>query len=217
MLAAISNSESADLSRQLARAGWALVEAPIAYEAFRCLARGLGSIVQDEVIALRPGAHAYVAKPGPVPFHTDQAEVETIGWWCQRQDAKDGASRLLDSRPILARMGPQTCGELEKIHLACPPLSGGPPTLSFPILRQEHGRSRFFCSPWLKPVSGDATQLEILRQLKAEVGRAALQEVIELRLRPGQALFIDNQRMFHGRGAISPDSRRSLCRVWMMR
>jgi hypothetical protein len=40
-------------------------------EAYEELARSLGEIVGRERIALRPGAHAYVAKPGRVPFHTD--------------------------------------------------------------------------------------------------------------------------------------------------
>jgi alpha-ketoglutarate-dependent taurine dioxygenase len=52
---------------------------------------------------------------------------------------------------------------------------------------------------------------EFRRALSAEAKRSA----DELRLKPGDALFIDNRRLLHGRRAIAHDSRRTLHRLWV--
>lgn len=39
---------------------------------------------------------------------------------------------------------------------------------------------------------------------------------VSIRLKPGEALFVDNKVMFHGRNAIRPDSTRSLIRSYVV-
>lgn len=184
--------------------------------AYRALASKLGHVVANETIELRDGAHAYVAKPGQVPFHTDQAQVEIIGWHCQQQDANDGASLLLDSRPILSNLSVLTRDLLRRVRLSCPPVAGGPPTFSVPVLRQKGDRDAFFCSPWLDPVDCGIAEQDALRMLSSAIQAFAVSSTIRVRLAPGDALFIDNQRIMHGRAALSVDSRRKLHRVWII-
>ena len=61
--------------------------------------RDFDELVGQESIALRPGAHAYVAKPGRVPLHTDHPEVTFIGWLAEAQDATDGSTEDLTPLP----------------------------------------------------------------------------------------------------------------------
>jgi alpha-ketoglutarate-dependent taurine dioxygenase len=40
-------------------------------------------------------------------------------------------------------------------------------------------------------------------------------EVITIRLKAGESVFIDNNRILHGRGPIQEDSQRLIKRVWI--
>lgn len=184
---------------------------------YRALAEGLGEIVGDERIALRPGAHAYVAKPGPVPLHTDQPEVETIGWFCARQDDQDGASLLLDTRPVVGGLSEDLRRRLLDVHLVTPPLAGGPPTMTWPVLRETPEGAAVFCSPWLRSASPNPDHTEVLEIFRHQLSDAIGRERISIRLEPGDALFVNNRRVLHGRGAIDPASRRCLRRLWVQR
>ncbi len=197
-------------------AGYVHVPGPMTLNEFNDLSQRLGYVVARERIALRERAHAYVAKPGVVPLHTDQPQVEVIGWWCLRQDANDGASHLLDGIDVVKRLEDSTVASLRRTRLACPAVAGGPPRTAVSVLRHEDGRDKLFCSPWLEPVGGDEASHMALRQLWHAVGLAAAERLVQIRLAPGDALFIDNQRMLHGRDAIASDSRRALHRVWII-
>ncbi len=202
------------VERGLREDGWAAV--PVGgYEAFGCLAEGLGDVVGAERIALRPGAHAYVAQPGPVPLHTDQPEVSVIGWWCEAQDDEDGASRLLDTWPVVDSLPEGDRARLRRVELVTPPLAGGPPTMRWPVLRPAPRGEHVFCSPWLRAASDDPEDQVALDAFRSRVSAHARSAVWSVRLRVGDALFVDNRRVLHGRNAIGATSRRCLRRLWV--
>lgn len=196
--------------------GYAHLREALDLRAFRRIASELGHIVAEECIELRDGGHAYVARPGPVPFHTDQAQVEIVGWLCRRQDEVDGSSLLLDSRSVLGAMDEASLTALRRVRLACPPVAGGPPSMAVPVLRASNARDLFFCSPWLDPVGGGAEDRAVLDRLWSAIEATAASWTIRVRLAPGEALFIDNQRVMHGRAALPPNSRRQLHRAWVI-
>jgi hypothetical protein len=206
----------AHVEHSLREEGWALV-AVGGYDAYGQLAEELGEVVGAERIALRPGAHAYVAQPGAVPLHTDQPEVALIGWWCETQDDEDGASLLLDTWPVVASLPEAVRVRLRKIELVTPPLAGGPPTVRWPVLRPTARGEDVFCSPWLRSASNDPADQEVLDDFRHRVSAYAKQAVQVVRLRVGEALFVDNRRVLHGRRAIAPNSRRCLRRLWLRR
>lgn len=197
--------------------GYAVVRGPLAREDFLALAAQFGEVVAEEKIALRPGAHAYVAKPGRVPFHTDQPQVEVVAWHCVRQDSHDGASLLVDGLAAVERLSEASRAVLRRTRLACPPVAGGPPRASVPVLRRDGERELLFCSPWLDAVGGGADEAHALRELWAQVVREAREGPVRVELAPGDALFVDNQRMLHGRDAIGDASERELHRLWVIR
>lgn len=182
----------------------------------RFLADSVGNVVSEERIALRPGAHAYVAKPGPVPLHTDHPEVDLIAWLCEEQDPEDGASLLLDSRPVIEKLRAEERHLLHEVELWCPPLSGGPPTMRWPVLRATPRGHAVFCSPWLRSANAIASHEAVLERFRKSLSAALRETAISIRLAPGEAIFVDNRRMLHGRRAIAEGSRRSLHRLWIV-
>lgn len=205
---------TAAIMEALRERGFAVAHGPLDRIGYIELARQLGDLVAEESIALRPGAHAYVAKPGSVPLHTDHPEVDIIGWLCEAQDDSDGASLLLDTRPVVASLAESERETLRRVRLACPPLAGGPPTGTWPVLRQANDGVAVFCSPWLRAVGASDDEAEALERFRDHLSSAAAAPA-EVQLVPGEALFVDNRRVLHGRRAIAESSRRRLWRVWL--
>jgi alpha-ketoglutarate-dependent taurine dioxygenase len=203
------------MNEALLSRGFAVVDDLPDYESYRAFAKIMGELIAEERIALRPGAHAYVAKPGRVPLHTDHPEVNIIGWYCEEQDDTDGASLLLDARPVIDRLNSQARMLLRTVRLACPPLQGGPPTLSWPVLRERERLDALFCSPWLRSVEMIVEHQVALQMLQEELSKEAQTNLVDVRLQPGRALFVDNTRILHGRRPISDSSRRVLRRIWL--
>jgi hypothetical protein len=211
----VSGWSTRDLRTTLAGEGLAHIEGPLTRQGYLQIASELGTTVGKELIALRPGAHAYVAKPGRVPLHTDHAEVDIVAWWCEVQDPTDGATMLLDVARIAEGLAPELKEALREVELWCPPLSGGPPTLRFPVIQQRRDRDAVFCSPWLRCASELDEHQRALDHFRDEIRAAARTSVRCVRLRPGEALFVDNGRWLHGRGPIEENSPRRLFRLWL--
>lgn len=209
-------SNAAEILHSLRVLGYVRLAGPFEESSFRALVERLGRIVNEERIALRPGAHAYVAKPGPVPLHTDHPEARFVSWLCVRQDEVAGASRLYDSQPFLERMAEADREQLRRTELECPPLSGGPPSLRFPILTQVPNREvdEVFCSPWLRVAGGDPERQALVDRFRESLQRDIQERSFELRLNAGEVLIVDNRRVLHGRGRIGDASKRELLRVW---
>lgn len=200
---------------ELGAAGFLLAAPSRTREEFFAAMGSWGEIVGQERIALREGAHAYVARPGPVPLHTDHPDADLVAWWCEAQDADDGATLLLDAAPVVAGIGSALRAVLRDVRLACPPLAGGPPSESRPVLRSGVDGMALFCSPWLRavdPVAEHQAALDTLRGALSAAGRSA---AIRRRLAPGEVLVVDNRRVLHGRGPIAATSRRVLHRAWV--
>jgi len=203
------------LEVELHTRGFAHVPGPIDVDAYRRLAVALGRIVGEESIALRPGAHAYVAKPGPVPLHTDHPEVDLVAWRCEEQDDVDGASLLFDARALVEGLSEGQRELLRQVELVCPPLSGGPPTLRFPVLRPDRTGDAIFCSPWLKSANAIPEHEDGLEYFRGRLSAEAKRSSVNVLLALGDALFVDNHRVLHGRRAIADASRRRRHRLWI--
>ena len=205
------------LGAELEARGFAAGFTDPGYEAFLDRCETLGRVVAEETIALRQGAHAYVAQPGPVPLHTDHPEVDLVGWWCEAQDELDGACMLVDTKPLIEGLTEAERRVLRRVELECPPRAGGPPTLRFPVLRQKDGGDRLFCSPWLRSATPDPELVAALERFRVALSDFVKTEHRRVRLVPGQGLLVDNGRVMHGRGAIGIESPRRLRRVWIER
>jgi len=197
--------------------GYAVVDCHGSLERYRSLSSELGRLMLVTEVRLRPDGHTYLTKAGPVPAHTDHPAVGFIGWLCIEQDGNNGACQLVDTHVLLDRLGPEAA-HLADVLLGCPSLDSTVETGEWPVLSDDGGQARIYWSPWrrnrrcLTPASEVAFQ-----KFRAAILGRERDGPISVRLRQGEALFIDNRRMLHARQAIDEGSRRFLLRHWIER
>jgi hypothetical protein len=184
--------------------GYVHVPGPLTAARFRALAESLGPVVLETAVRVDPSHRSYLSGTAAVPFHTDHPDVRFIGWLCLAQDAADGASCYIDGLDA-ARGLPQ----LEGIQLDCPPLMGLTPIGQRPLFTRRP--LAIFYAPWLA-AHGEAAALADLAEFRHRLIQTPVHEV---RLAPGDAVFIDNRRMLHGRRALAAGSPRCLQRLWI--
>lgn len=199
------------IAPNLKNKGWVLIEDKLTPAEFDELASTLGRTMLETPVRLTREARTYLSSPKPLPAHTDHPSVEHIAWHCLAQDDEDGASLLIDSKPILEAMGDQA-EALSRVLLGCPPLKGLDPTGTWPLVTLSGSSRAVYYAPWQRPQVDDDETQAAYREFRSRVEATTPHAV---RLEPGQALMIDNRRILHARGALKPDSRRELRRLWL--
>ncbi|MCS6799483.1 MAG: TauD/TfdA family dioxygenase [Myxococcota bacterium] len=202
------------LLAELQRTGIARHPGPLDLRGFEAISTALGRVVETALVELRAGVGSFLASPGPVPLHTDHPVADVIGWWCERQDPVGGAMRLLDGWDVVARLDTGTQRTLRDTHLCASAHPGAEPSIH-PVWTDGHGGARLFYAPWLLPVVPSARRARALAELERALRAASATSSLAVRLQPGEALWIDNHRILHGRGALDPRSPRRLHRVWV--
>lgn len=207
---------SADLARLtalLVTDGYAWVKEPLDEDAFVSLAHAFGDIVDDMSVRVVPGKRTYLARPDPIPLHTDHPSADVILWRCDAQDARDGASLLADGHRVVADLDGQERAVLALMRLPAMVRFGGPALPTAIISPGEH-RTRVFYAPWLEPVGCPVEGHDALARFRVALARLEKQPT-SIRLEPGQVLIVDNHRILHGRGRLAPESARRLRRLWV--
>jgi hypothetical protein len=206
-----------DLQARLRSDGFVVVRDIATREAFERVAGSFGESLTSTVVELRTRGATYLSRSDAIPFHTDHPNVDVIGWWCERQDEEDGASLLLDGRALVESLDREARIALEGVFLPCPALlelSTKSHDERCVVSSTDAGPSIYYAD-WLRPrcfTTGAAAAWNLLRAgLSADGGKLRR----DVRLGAGDALFIDNRRMLHGRGVLAPMSRRRLRRVWL--
>jgi hypothetical protein len=201
--------------------GFAHLSTAISSEEFESISQQLGAILFRTELKITEGRKSVVYKPESIGFHMDNPTVQIIGWHCLRQDETDGASLLLDTADIAEHFLEPELKVLETINIRCPDLA---------LHNPDAGKEAYFLSPllswngsvpqvyfvgWLLLDSYDEQQTEVLEKFKDYLQQKQEHQVIRLRLKEGEALFINNRRLLHGRGPIEQNSSRLINRVWI--
>jgi hypothetical protein len=197
-----------DPQAMLAKQGHLHLEA-LPYGGFREVITALGSIIQRTEVRVRPESKAMVTSPRSLDLHTDHHAARYIAWYCHRQSDEGGESLLLDARAAFDRLAPEHRDRLFTLELHEHKVFPEDPG-SWPFVMYDQDRLRFYYSFWLTNLSDrDDPAYQAFQQALAATPR------IELKLRPGDALIIDNHRMLHGRKTIGADGDRYLERFWI--
>jgi alpha-ketoglutarate-dependent taurine dioxygenase len=69
--------------------------------------------------------------------------------------------------------------------------------------------------PWLVEPPEDEGTRRLLERFTDYVHDKEAHDLIAVRLRRGESLFVDNRRILHGRGALPEGSRRHLVRLYL--
>ena len=202
--------------------GYAHISKPLDVESFETVASLMGSIAMRTDLVITPGRSSIVYKPDAIAFHQDNPFMNIIGWHCVQQDDIDGSALLIDTADIAEQFTPEQLMIMTSIEIRCPdadpsrhnPDRGLIAYFLWPMLRKTNTRCEVYYVPWLMLDSYSAEQREIIQKFDEYL---LAKEVINVRLNQGETLFIDNNRLLHGRGPIPAGSKRFLKRVWIKR
>lgn len=216
--------------------------APQARQAFRRLMAALGQNVsrdprghpiEEAVVRNAPdpsfaGQYRGTAHGmGGLPLHTDGSGeedrvVRIVGMLCERQAPSGGVSTLADSMPVLEQL---TAAELQLLQQDWPrrhPYRQDSPLTHKPILSwRREGRPAFDYGSarlrWGLESLPDGPDRQARTALLARVDRELERRSVSLRLLPGEALIVHNQRWLHGRTAFEDDPLQPRCirRIWV--
>jgi hypothetical protein len=202
--------------------GYAHITTPLDVESFEAVATRLGSIAMRTDLVITPGRSSIVYKPDAIAFHQDNPLMNIIGWHCVQQDDIDGSAQLIDTADIADHFTVEQLRTMTGIEIRCPdadssrhnPDKGLIAYFLWPMLTEKNTRCEVYYVPWLMLDWYRAEQREIIHKFDEYL---LTKEVINVRLNEGETLFIDNNRLLHGRGPIQPGSKRFLKRVWIKR
>lgn len=217
----VNRRDVARLIKSISAAGYAHIDGSISSEEFESISQQLGSIVYRTKLQIAEGRKSVVYKHDEIGFHTDNPNVYIIGWHCIRQDESDGSSKLLDTRDIEQHFSRTELSILETIKLRCPDLALHDPDAGkeayflTPLASLRGSTPQVYFARWLLLSSYDESQTMMLDKFVRYLSRKEEHELINVRLTEGQALFINNRRLLHGRGAIALNSSRLIERVWI--
>ena len=216
---------SAAVLASLAARGYAHIKPPHTAQDFDAVAQQLGTITLRTDLTLTPDRSSIVYKPAEIDFHQDNPTMNILGWYCVQQDELDGSVRLLDAGDVAAHFSRRERQLMSSINVRCPesdpgrhnPDKGLIAYFLWPLLTETPTRTEVYYVPWLLVDAYDEDQQRALAKFAAYLSAKEEKQLISIRLKVGESLFIDNNRLLHGRGPIQQDSKRFLKRVWIKR
>jgi hypothetical protein len=220
-----AHAVTAEILASIESQGYAHIKVPLSEESFETIAESLGSIALRTDLTITPNRSSIVYKPDEIGFHQDNPTINMLGWYCVQQDELDGSGRLLDAGDVASHFSPEERKVLGTINVRCPdpdpkrhnPDVGVVAYFLWPLLTQKATRCHVYYAPWLLLDSYDEEQSRAIEKFAEYLRAKEENQAIRIRLKKGESLFIDNNRMLHGRGSIQPDSKRFLKRVWIKR
>jgi len=217
-----------EIRHGLAEAGYFHARGQRPMEWFEGIANAMGTVKMRTDIVCDPAREAEQKRTrtfGPqrpgvytdheLAFHTDNPTWNVLGWYCVEQDEHAGNSLLLDLRDVDRVFSAEEIQELTAIEIYLPVRDANwvETAVRVPLLQRRGRAWQSYWVPWLVTEESQARYPAVLDRFREWLRRKQAGELIELRLAPGESLFIDNTRMLHGRGPIAPRSRRHLIRL----
>lgn len=182
------------------------------YECFRDLCSDIGEVVQKTEVKINPLSRALVTSDRALDFHTDHHAVDYIAWFCHKQSNKGGETLLLDTKPLLENLTEHEISELRSIYLYEHKVFEGDEKKT-PLLRKNCDNFfDIYYSFWL--LDDRDKENPVLRKFYKSLANGC---AIKIKLKPCEALIIDNRRVLHGRTAIEGNKDRHLTRYWIKR
>jgi hypothetical protein len=214
---------SAEVLASIQSLGYAHIRQPLTAEDFDIIAQQMGSIALRTDLTLTPNRSSIVYKPDEITFHQDNPAINILGWYCVQQDELDGSIGLLDTGDVADYFSPRELEIMSSVKVRYPdpdpsrhnPDRGLVGYLLWPLLTEKPTRTEVYYVPWLLADSYDEEQSRALEKFAEYLRAQEENHLIRIRLKAGESLFIDNNRMLHGRGPIQQDSKRFLKRVWI--
>lgn len=193
---------------ELRETGWTVFDSPSPEATLASTCALDGPVILTTHVRPRPDAKGALATDLEMELHTDHPRARWIVWHCIRQSSEGGVSVLKDARAAFFRLSIPDQAELEVTTMGSHKI--------FPGDKERYPVSRIYgdiyewiyYTPWLRREGAN-------KALDAFAAALAETPEVRIRLKPGQALAVDNTRMLHGRTAIGGDRDRHLVRHWI--
>ncbi len=189
--------------------GYCHLKQNLSFDQYVAINEHLGTIKTISDIKLNNESKLKFNQPDSLSLHTDSPLINTVAWYCIRQDSNVGSSLLIDCRPLIEALPESTRKILRETHIGFP-IYKRFKTGTYPILKPSATSDEIYYTQWLLLDNYSPERTVALQTLEALISGATK---IVLRLEPGEALFVDNKRMLHGRDEIPQDSPRYLYRI----
>jgi hypothetical protein len=213
------------LLHEVTERGWCHLEQPVDVSAFLALARALGTVTRylDVVVDAKKEREQRISRRRIVDrpslyqadglmLHSDPPDVDILALHCIVQDAHGGENQLVDVGDLTDAFEAEEIERLGRVEVAysADNPDGTDGERVRPLVIHRDGLLDLFYSPWGVRTPKDE---DLRHSLAGFLSYLESRPVIEVRLRPGETLFINNRHMLHGRKALPRDSRRHLVRV----
>jgi hypothetical protein len=204
---------------------WFHLPGPSSEEEFHAVVSRLGTVSRQMDVVVSPDREREqraarrnnlprpsIYQSAEMDFHTDPPPSDILAFYCVVQDDVDGSNLLIDLERIERDFTPEEVDGLCRIEIAYSYQGPGNHdhlgTLNL-VTRHPDGATVNYM-PWGLRRQEDPVLADLLERFERYVRE---QPVVSLRLAAGGCLFLDNRRTLHGRGPLSPDSRRHLLRL----
>jgi hypothetical protein len=162
----------------------------------------------------RPGVYQAEA----LALHTDRPTASILAWYCVAQDDRAGATVLLDTSDLAEHFSAEELAALRGVSVSYTlrrPGSRAEEVFRHPLLSGTDPPYQLYYVPWNISETASVEERRALVAFANYLLRAQERRAIRIRLEPGEALFINNHRLLHGRDALPQDSRRHLVRLYI--
>jgi len=200
---------------ELLSSGYSIHRSPMSYETFREVAKRFGAIWHSTEIKVDPQSKWLVHAGTALSLHTDNPYANVVAWYCNT------SSSGLDEPTLLVNLcdlyNHMTAADLRHLEEICIPIQNIS-TYKFtpePLLKRWQDGFRLNYIDWFTPVIPTAAHEHSLLRFKELLKNKEHNNLISVRLRSGESLFINNNVVLHGRNRLAPTSLRSLSRVWI--
>jgi|TARA_B100001741_G_C16443705_1_gene546902 gamma-butyrobetaine dioxygenase len=178
----------------------------------------LGFIILENDVLVQQHTPALVTSSERLPPHTDHHLSHYILWHCLVQDQRGGHSIMIDGLRVFSLMPSDVQEILRTIHLK-EHLVFKDDVGYHPLIYETPLGDRIYYSVLFEPTAFWLVNedLSIKQQEAFDTFNEAVRfaKTIQLKLKPGECLVIDNRRMLHGRTALEDNSNRLLKRYWI--
>jgi len=166
-------------------------------------------------------ARAYRGKDRPITysakeisFHSDSPIQKLIGFYCIEQDEIDGSLMMLDMEPIMEHLSEEELSILKSIKVNWANLEDGKEVINEACLFSE-GRDNVevYYASWHLQQKISANQQEVLTRFQNFIKQTQEQQLLKIRLKKGETIFVNNRRMLHAREKIADNSKRHIIRL----
>ena len=208
------NSISERVAQELGECGYSVVREAIAELEFMKICSALGTPWRRTEICIQENAEIAALTRSAMSLHTDNPHANIMAWHCKLPCHARSPTWILDSKPILAKLSMAQLKLLNEIMMPIPSWEGSHFDPE-PLVTPSENSIRLNFIPWTEKMFPSEQHRSAYGELVQLMNSHFATCAVPVALGKWQSLFIDNNRMLHGRGNLPERSERHLTRIWI--